>query len=247
MTDEEYDQELECSFEAAVLGTYYAKLMLSADAEGRITSVPWEPEFEVEVSTDLGFSDSSAFWFWQYRPDGVALFDYEEEAGKPLEFYFQMLKDKGYKYKTIWLPHDARAKTLQTGRSTIEQFLKAGFPVEIAPTLKVQHGIDAARFMLPKCWFDGERCDDGIEALKAYRRKYDEVTKSFSDNPHHDWASNSADSFRYFALVSRDKYVKVDEEKRPTRGLFKQPEYRLDDLFKQREDSMISRFHQRVH
>lgn len=247
MTEEEYDQEFECSFEAAVLGTYYTKQIIQADKEGRITKIPWDPDFPVEVATDLGFSDSCAWWFWQYRPDGVAMIDYEEHDGQKLEFYYEMLDAKGFEYEKVWLPHDARAKTLQTGRSTVEQFLEQErYPVEIGARLAVQHGIDAARYMIPKVWFDRDRCYDGIEALKAYRRKYDEVSKSFSDKPQHDWASNGADAFRYFSLVAKQRIVGRTDTIEQSSFLIKAPEFQLEKLFAENEVIRPGRFSRRV-
>lgn len=212
MSEEEYRQEMECDFSAAVLGTYYATLLNMLESKGQLTTVSWDPHFPVEVSSDLGYTDSSAYWFWQYRPDGIAVIDYEEAHGQDLSYYFDLLHYKKYDYSTIWLPHDAKAKSLQTGRSTIEQFLHAKFPVRISPNLSVQHGIDAVRLVLPYCWFDKVKCQDGIEALRAYRRSYDEVKKIFSDIPLHDWASNGADAFRYKALITKLKLPKTNAE-----------------------------------
>jgi phage terminase large subunit len=185
--DDKFEREFECSFEAMVQGEYYSKLLAGLEREHRVTSlVEYDPGHTVEVASDLGYTDSSAYWFWQNRPDGIALIDYEEHHSEPLEFYFDLLKGKGYDYEKIWLPHDARAKSLQTGRSTVEQYLHAGFPVDIVPSISVQHGIDAARKMLPLCWFN-PRCAPGIEALRAYRRKWDPMRKILSEMPFHDW------------------------------------------------------------
>ena len=112
-----------------------------------------------------------------------------------------MLREKGYDYGTIWLPHDAKAKTLQTGRSTVEQFLEEGFPIDITPSLSIQHGIDAARLLLPHCRFD-ESTAEGVEALRAYRRQYNQATKTYTTKPLHNWASNGSDAFRYLSLVA---------------------------------------------
>lgn len=213
MSEEEYQQEMECDFSAAVLGTYYASLMNTLERTVPFYgSYPHDPEFPVEVAGDIGYTDSTALWFWQNKPDGIAIIDYEETHGQDLSYYFDLLRFKGYEYDTIWLPHDAKAKSLQTGRSTVEQFLHAEFPIRIVPRLSVQHGIDAARLMLPYCRFNMPACRDGVEALRAYRRQYDEVRKVFSDSPLHDWASDGADAFRYFALVSKDKLPRKDAE-----------------------------------
>ena len=115
---------------------------------------------------DLGYSDSTAWWFWQPRPDGYAVIDYFEAAGKDLKIYLNKHMDRAYDNQVIWLPHDAKAKTLQTGRSTVEQLLrphqllpdrfekKARLPIRLVPKLAVQHGIDAVRAILPFCHFD---------------------------------------------------------------------------------------------
>lgn len=237
MSEEQYLQEMECSFDAAVLGTYYAKLVSTLEQKGQVTTVPYDPEFPVEAATDLGFSDSCAWWFWQYRPDGVAVIDYHEAQGQPLDYYFDMLDSKPYEYDCIWLPHDAKAKTLQTGKSTAEQIIGRGYPCNVQPRLAVQHGIDAVRLVLPNCWFDTANTFVGIEALRAYRRTYDENKKTFSDKPFHDWSSNGADAFRGAALVMKNKLepkAKVEEEYDPC----KPPEWRLDKLFEEREQTL---------
>lgn len=236
MTEDQYQQEMECSFEAAVRGTYYADLVAAMEQNGQMASHPWDSSQPVFAASDLGFTDSTAFWFWQLAPDGIKMIDYEEADGKPLTYYFDMLREKGYSYETIWLPHDAVAKSLQTGRSTIEQFISADFPCRIVPKLSVQHGIDAARKVLPNLVFDQVACFEGIEALRAYRRSYNEATKQFSKSPVHDWASNGSDAFRYFALVTQEHLQAAENTGRLEEPLLKQPEYTLNQLFEDKED-----------
>jgi hypothetical protein len=162
----------------------------------------YTPNKPVYASADLGFSDSTAIWFWQDHGEYIDLVDYEEHAGKTLDFYVQLLFGKQFPIERLYLPHDAKQRTLQTGRGTVEQLLAAGFPCEIVPYLTVQQGIDAARLMLPQCRFDS-LADKGLEALRAYKRQYSEVTKAYQNKPLHDWSSNGADSFRYLSLVAR--------------------------------------------
>ena len=247
MSEAQYEQELECSFSAPVLGTYYAGIIEKLEKGGQISddNPKWDPNFPVSVATDLGFTDSSAYWFWQIRPDGIAVIDHYEAQSYPLQHYLDMLDDKPYEYDTIWLPHDARAKTLQTGRSTAEQFVahfhdtKTG--LDIVPQLKVQHGIDAARLVLPHCHFNRTTCNDGIESLRAYRRKYNELTKSFTDKPLHDFSSDSSDAFRYMALVTKTALKLPANEVDPTKMAASrlanaQPNYgTLDQLFADHE------------
>lgn len=211
MSDNEYEQEMECSFQAALLGAFYGDMMADLEGANKITLVDYDPSLPMFVASDLGYTDSTALWFWQVRSDGIAIVDYEEHHTKKLPFYFELLDGKPYSdnYDTIWLPHDAKSKTLQTGMSTIEQFLEIKnedgtrkYPVRIAPKLDLQDGVNAVRKILPYCAFDEQNCYDGIEALKAYRRKYDDTLRAFSNHHRHDWSSHGADAFRYLALVT---------------------------------------------
>jgi hypothetical protein len=200
MSDEQFRQEFMCDFTAAITGAYYAKLL-----ENPLEGPGHNPELPVFIASDLGYTDSTSLWFWQEYPDGPVMIDYEEADNQALSYYFDLLRYKSYEYDTIWLPHDAMAKSLQTGRSTIEQFLQEDFPVRIAPKLAIQHGIDAARKVIPATrWnLENERVRWGLNALRSYRRRFDEVKKIYTDAPLHDWTSHCADAFRGCALTCR--------------------------------------------
>lgn len=234
MTDEEWQQEMECNFSAAIIGTYYAAMIGELELKGQIApgAAAFDPGRPVKVAADLGRSDSTAFWFWQEMPHGFAIIDYYENQGKQLDHYIELLKSKPYRYEEVWLPHDAVAKTLATKRSTIEQMLDAGLPCRKVPRLEVQHGIDAVRKMLPRCYFDQNACFAGIEALRAYSRKYCEISKSFKDTPKHDWASDGSDAFRYLSLVCREV---AETQPRPEATAPRVHPYTLGDLFAERE------------
>ena len=263
MTPEEYEQEFECSFDAAVKGTFYAHLINKAEKDQRIAPVPlYDPEQKVTIAADLGYSDSTAFWFWQRRPDGFAVIDYHEAAGQDLKYYLNMLLERGYQYDTIWLPHDAKARTLQTGRSTIEQLVRphnllpdkfeptARLPIRIVPKLAVHQGIDAVRLILPMCYFDKTNCFDGIEALRSYQRKWIDHTQTFAATPLHNWASNGADAFRYMALVAqKSKGQSAEVHINRPRQLSPDelaPRMTLDGLYKDRETLSMGRRARRV-
>ena len=208
----------------AITGAYYAKLL-----EQPVVGPAYNPDLDVFVSADLGYTDSSAYWFWQEYPDGDVMIDYEEADNQPLAYYFDLLRYKGYTYDTIWLPNDAVAKTLQTGRSTIEQFLEAEFPVRIAPRLSVQHGVDAARKLLPGLRWDlsNPRVQQGIDTLRSYRRAYDEIRKVYREIPLHDWTSHCADAFRGYALTAKRATMSAPE---PETSKSKYP-FTLEDLW----------------
>lgn len=251
MTEDEYLQEYECSFDAAVLGTYYASLVTFIEGRQQINeSVTYDDEFPVYAACDLGYTDSTAFWFWQERPDGLAIIDYEEAHSQALPYYFELLRNKGYRYGKIWLPHDARAKSLQTGRSTVEQFLNQEFPafgnqnkrlVDIVPNLSLQHGIDAARLLLPSCHFRTGTTAVGVECLRAYRRKWDEEKRQFSDEPVHDWSSHGADAFRYLALVAKERIVHAAPQQIIRAMPLKPVQFSLEQLWEMNKVSSRSR------
>jgi phage terminase large subunit len=243
-TEDQYAQEFECSFEAAVLGTYYASLIDRAEQMGRMQNLPYDPDFPVHAVADLGYTDSCSWWFWQQRPDGLAIIDFEEDNSKPLQFYLDMLDDKPYEYGTIWLPHDAKAKTLQTGRSTVEQVIDhyehTDTEIALVPSLSIQHGIDAARLVLPSCYFDLVNCTLGIEALRAYRRKYDEINNCFSNKPLHDWSSHGSDAWRYLSIVAKEFLPSTEPGTQPRRKYqpLKPVDIKLAPMFEEREKRM---------
>ena len=204
MSPEEYEQEFECSFTAAIRGAYFGGLMGDAEREGRITRVPRDPTLPVHTAWDLGMSDSTAIWFVQARPGGqYAVVDYYEASGQGLDHYARVLDERGYKYGTHLAPHDIRVRELGTGKSRLEIARALGIRFAIAPNIPVQDGINAVRALLPVCWFDRERCAPGLEALRHYRRTFNERMGDFSSHPLHDWTSHAVDAFRYFAVGFR--------------------------------------------
>lgn len=201
-TDEEtgtsrFRQEYLCDFSVAVVGSYYGKLMGRVDDEKRITSVPWNPKHEVITAWDFGKTDSTAIWFVQYVGREIHVIDYYESAGAGAEHYAKVLKEKPYAYgRCIW-PHDVDNDTfLGSIKST---FNSLGFWGDVLPNESIEEGIQAARNLLPRCWFDGDKCRRGIECLRQYKRKWDDKLKAFHAEPLHDWASHGADAFRYLA------------------------------------------------
>ena len=201
MGDDRYEQEFECSFEAALQGAFYAKEMKEATEDGRITRVPYDRAASVITAWDLGIGDSTAIWFAQFVGQEVRIIDYYENSGVGLDHYAKVLLDKDYHYEQHILPHDVQVKELGTGKSRLETLDALGIRnIEIAPKLAVDDGIQAARSMLARCWFDEEKCHRGIEALRQYRRGFDEKNKAWRGRPLHDWTSHGADAFRYLAV-----------------------------------------------
>ncbi len=139
MTQDEYDQEFECSFEAAVKGAIYSEVLQEARAAGRITTVPYDPLLPVNTDWDLGIGDSMAIWFSQSTRSGeVRLIDYEEGSGEGFPYYAKRLADKGYVYGTHWAPHDIAVRELGSGKSRLE--IAAGFGLKFSVTPRINSG-----------------------------------------------------------------------------------------------------------
>jgi phage terminase large subunit len=203
MTDDEYQQEYECSFEAAVQGAIYAKELEAARAEGRIATIPHEPALPVETYWDLGMN--MAIWFVQTLKTGeVRVIDYYESGGQSsLPECVQVLKSKPYNYSRHVAPHDIAVTELASGRSRLESARALGINFEIAPKLAIEDGIHAAKLLFSRCWFHAEKCKAGLEALQHYRREKNTRLDEFKETPVHDWASHGADAFRYLAVSHR--------------------------------------------
>lgn len=203
MTPEQYEQEAECSFEAAIRGAYFGREMADAQRDGRITSVPVDSAAPVHTAWDLGIGDSTAIWFFQIVGAEIHVIDHYEASGQSLSRYFDVLGTRGYNYGNHYLPHDARARELVAGRSAVEEFAKWQYP-RVLPQMKVLDRINAARLTMGRCWFDQERCWGGLECLRQYRADWDEKAQVYRKEPKHDWASHSADAFCYLAAGWRD-------------------------------------------
>lgn len=201
MTNDQYDQEFECSFQAAIMGSYYGSIMQQLDDDGHITRVPHEPAKPVETWWDLGVGDSTAIWFVQRVNAEIRAIDYYEMTGEGLPHYIKVLREKPYIYSRHIAPHDIEVRELGSGKSRRETAASLGLEFEVAPNLPVDDGIGAVRLMLRKMWFDAEKCARGIEALRQYRKDYDEKLKVFRDKPLHDWCSHPSDAARYGAVA----------------------------------------------
>jgi phage terminase large subunit len=208
LTEEQYAQEFECSFDAAVIGAYYGRLMAAADKDKRITGVPYEPTAQVYTAWDLGIRDSTAIWFAQVIGREIHLIDYYEASGVDLGHYVRELQGKPYLYAGHIVPHDAQAKELGTGKSRLEVLESLGLKnLTVAVMHRVEDGINAARTIIPRCWFDAKKCNRGIDALKLYRSEYDEKLMALKPRPVHDWTSHAADAFRYLAMTLDSQIV----------------------------------------
>jgi hypothetical protein len=202
LTEEQYAQEFECSFDAAVVGSYFGKPMMRAEAEKRIAGVPYDPAALVWTSWDLGIRDATAIWFAQVVGREIRIIDYYEASGVDLGHYVREIYSRPYAYAGHIVPHDAQAKELGTGKSRLEVLASLGLKqITLAPLHRIEDGINAVRMLLPRCWFDQAKCARGLDALRLYRADYDDKLRALRPHPVHDWTSHAADSFRYLAMT----------------------------------------------
>lgn len=202
LSEDQYAQEFECSFDAAIVGSYYGKLMAQAEQDKRVTRVPYDPVSQVWTAWDLGIRDATSIWFAQIVGREVRVIDYYEASGVDLGHYVREINNKPYDLAGHIVPHDAQAKELGTGKTRLEVLESLGLRnVVVAPQHRVEDGINAARVFIPRCWFDAEKCARGIDALKLYRAEYDDKLQALKPRPVHDWTSHAADAFRYLAMT----------------------------------------------
>ncbi len=211
-------QEYYCSFEVPIQGAYYGNQLMELEKQGRITNVPWEPALPVNTYWDLGIGDSTAIWFEQSVGHEIRIIDYYENNGEGLGHYIKKLKEKPYVYGEHYAPHDIQVRELSSGKSRLESARELGVNFRIQPKLPIDDGIDAARNLLPMMWFDKQKTERGLNALKSYHKYWDEENKIYSSRPEHDWSSHGADAFRGLAVSYN-----------PSRGIEKQMQELPDD------------------
>lgn len=204
MGDDKYAQEFECSFDAAVEGSYYGKMINELEAEHKFADIKRDSLAKTYTAWDLGIGDSTAIWVAQVVGKEIRLMDYIENHGVGLEWYVDELRNRNWLDATHLLPHDVQAKELGTGKSRQELLQDLGLDVTVVPRLSIQDGIQAVRRILPDCWFNVPDVKQGIDCLRNYRREYDEKRSVFYDRPLHDWASHGSDAFRYLAVGMND-------------------------------------------
>jgi hypothetical protein len=204
MSADQYDQELECSFDAAIRGSIYRTELQEMETSGRICSVPYDPAVPVWTAWDLGIGDATAIFCAQVVGREVHIIDYHEDTGQSLPQYVDWLNARPYRYGIDLLPHDAGARELGTGK-TREELLRAnGRKVRVLPRQDVDDGINACKMLLSRCWFDRARTERARECLAHYHRDFNDKMGVFRDAPIHDWSSHCADSLRTLAMGIQD-------------------------------------------
>ena len=216
---EEYLHVYEGECVRFIEGAIYLNELRQAEDDGRICNVPYDATAAVQVFLDIGYADATAMWFAQKVGFETHVIDYYENTRQPLDHYLKHIADKPYPVNHIWLPHDARAKQLGTGRSVEELVRAKGHHVSIVPNLSIADGINALRTTFPTMYFDAQRCADGLQALRHYRFEVvgngddqDQDTPfakaGFKNLPVHNRWSHGADAARYLAIALKPPKAK---------------------------------------
>lgn len=221
MSEELIAQEFRCSFDIALVGSYYGSYIAKAREEGRITEVPWEPSIPVDTGWDLGTANSTCIWFKQQVGAQRRIIDFYINSGRDLAHYAKMLQEKPYVYGKHYLPHDVEVKELNQKQSRKEILKSLGIRATTVPRIQsVDDGIELTKNYLQTCWFDKEKTDasgkgpDGLERISGIQGLLEYCKKEtgergpngepyYSDEPAHTWASDVADGFR--TLVCGDQ------------------------------------------
>lgn len=203
MSEELIQQEFYCSFEGVLQGAVFGRQVNEAEREGRICSVPYQPEHKVDTWWDIGVGDPTSIWFTQDVGRELHVIDYYENSGAGLgiDHYAKYLQNLPYVYGKHNGPHDLQAHQFAAnGKSTLEVAQALGIKFNVVDKLDKQSQINAGRSFMKRCWFDRKKTERGVNALQSYHYRWDDNRKSFGDEPYHDWSSNGADAWMQLAV-----------------------------------------------
>lgn len=201
MPEDMIEQEYYCSFEAAIVGAYYGRQLVSAEKSDRIIDLAYDSTMAVDTLWSFGPGDTVSIWFRQNHGAEYHFLDYYEATGEALAHYAKVLQERGYLYGRHLASSNIGASQNGTGKSRRDKAKGLQLNFTVVPELMLDDGIDAVRGILPRCWFDKQRCARGIEALRQYRKEWDEQKKVFKDRPLIDWTNAGALAFMTGAIA----------------------------------------------
>jgi phage terminase large subunit len=239
------EQEYFCSFEAAILGAFWGRLLVEMEAEGRIRRVAPHPGVPIHRAWDLGKGDHMAIWFFQVVGGQILIVDFVQGHAIGVPGFAKIIREeKNIRGGIDYVPHDAKVVELGTEKSRLETMIACGLEPELVPDHKVQDRINAGRRVLPRCHFDEVNCENGLHALREYRAEWDQDKMTFKDEPLKNWAAHPADAFGYLAYVVEEitltkpkllpgvMYIEAEGQPLPPNQVL------LDDLWKLKEKAV---------
>jgi len=219
---QEYPSTPQECFESSIEGAYFAREIEKVLKDGRLRDVPYNARFPVDTWWDLGTTttrkDSMSVIFTQTIGPEIHIIDFYGCSGEGLPHMANVLKEKGYSYGRHWAPHDIETTEIGTGKTRLELAADLGIRFNVVPKLSFSDGIEAARVIMSKCWFDitktsGNGANKSLfEALRSYRKDWDDGLGRWKDNPVKDWTSDPSDAFRMMAVGIRENNLLQDEE-----------------------------------
>jgi len=218
----EYPSTPEESWEVTNEGLYYCKQMTMARSEKRIGYIPYDDTIPVYTSWDLGYNDSTSIWYFQVHRKEIRVIDYDEGSGESLQYWLGVVKSKPYVYEKHLAPHDIMVHEYTSGMTRQTSARKLGINLIPVPKVAIIPGIDAARSMFNRCWFDETKCAKGLKALDNYKKDWDDRLACWRSQPLHNWASHGADAFRTLATglpLIENKRTLIDEQNDAARAM----------------------------
>jgi hypothetical protein len=217
MSMDQYNREMQCSFEAAIEGAYYARLLEDARTQGRVGHVSADPLLPLKVYIDIGGAgaraDAFTMWVTQFVGQEIRIIDYYEAVGQVLAAHVAWLRKRGYEEALLVLPHDGLHTNNITGKRYEDHIREAGFEVEVVENQgkgAAAMRIEAARRIFSKVWFNEHTTEAGRTALSHYHERKDEA-RNVGLGPEHDWSSHAADAFGLMAVHYEVPRVKQEE------------------------------------
>lgn len=236
MSEDEFQQEFMCSFNASIKGAYYATELSKVRSEKRIGDYIVDPKLPVHTAWDLGVGDSTAIWFFQDIGTSVLLLDYFQSDGHGVDFYINVLRQKKYNYGTHFAPHDIEVQEFGTGLTRLETARRLGINFRVVGRNSIEDGINAVRLLMSRMYFH-TRCEDALNLLAQYQKEWDEKNHIFRDRPLHNFASHCGDSLRYLAMARR--MPRMQTEKQSYLPTYQKPTD-LDELFGPKKSNPIT-------
>ena len=200
---QEYPSTPDEAFQVSTDGNYFAKDMVLLRKRGGITSVP-VLDLPVYTFWDIGNKDGTAIWFMQELRGEARFIGYYEEHNEDLRHYARHLQSTGHVFGAHFLPHDAVQKKLGDYNKSTKELLQDLLPGQqffIVPVItELMTGISMVRKHIKGAYFDQAACDEGLQRLQGYKKKFSRSENRFLDQPDKsNGCTEGADALRQWA------------------------------------------------